>query len=195
MTAVMVLMTVAAMAQMMNPVHFSSQLKELKGGEAEIVFSATIDPGWHVYSTNLGDDGPISATFNPVKMEGVETVGKLQPRGKELKQFDKLFDMELRFFEGSVTFVQKVKFTKPEYDIDCYLESGACNDQSCLPPSTCDLKQQGKSPVVEKEEKKIEEDKKEIEEDKEKIEEDRGHMSDTVQRVAAPTPEGDLWQP
>ena len=197
-TVVAVLMAVVAMvaqAQMMNPVHFKSELKELKGGEGEIIFSATIDSGWHVYSTDLGNNGPISATFNPVKMEGVETVGKLKARGKEIKQFDKLFEMELRFFENSVTFVQKVKFTKPEYDIDCYLEYGACNDQSCLPPSTCDLKQQGKSPVVEKEEKKIEEDKKEIEEDKEKREEDRGHMSDTVQRVAAPTPEGDLWQP
>ena len=137
-------MAIVAQAQMMTPVHFSSQLKELKGGEGEIVFSATIDPGWHVYSTNLGDDGPIQASFNPVKMEGVQTVGKLQPRGKELKQYDKMFDMELRFFEGSVTFVQKIKFTKPDYDIDCYLEYGACNDQSCLPPSTCDLKKQGK---------------------------------------------------
>ena len=138
------LMAVAVQAQMVTPVHFSSQLKELSDGEGEIVFSATIDPGWHVYSTNLGDDGPISATFNPVKMEGVKTVGKLQPRGKEIKQFDKLFDMELRYFEGSVTFVQKVRFVKPDYDIDCYLEYGACNDQSCLPPSTCDLKKQGR---------------------------------------------------
>lgn len=138
------LVAVAVQAQMVTPVHFSSQLKELNDGEGEIVFSATIDPGWHVYSTNLGDDGPISATFNPVKMEGVKTVGKLQPRGKEIKQFDKLFDMELRYFEGSVTFVQKVRFVKPDYDIDCYLEYGACNDQSCLPPSTCDLKKQGR---------------------------------------------------
>jgi len=138
------LMAVAVQAQMVTPVHFSSQLRELNDGEGEIVFSATIDPGWHVYSTNLGDDGPISATFNPVKMEGVKTVGKLQPRGKEIKQFDKLFDMELRYFEGSVTFVQKVRFVKPDYDIDCYLEYGACNDQSCLPPSTCDLKKQGR---------------------------------------------------
>ena len=119
------LFTPLALAQMMNPVHFSSQLKELKGGEGEIVFSATIDPGWHVYSTNLGDDGPISATFNTVKMEGVETVGKLQPRGNEIKQFDKLFGMELRFFEKSVTFVQKIRYTKPDYNIDCYLEYGA----------------------------------------------------------------------
>lgn len=138
------LMAVAVQAQMVTPVHFSSQLKELGDGEGEIVFSATIDPGWHVYSTNLGDDGPISATFNPVKMEGVKTVGKLQPRGKEIKQFDKLFDMELRYFESSVTFVQKVRFVKPDYDIDCYLEYGACNDKSCLPPSTCDLKKQGR---------------------------------------------------
>ena len=157
-TVVAVLMTVVtivAQAQMMNPVHFKSELKELKGGEGEIIFSATIDSGWHVYSTDLGNNGPISATFNPVKMEGVETVGKLKARGKEIKQFDKLFEMELRFFENSVTFVQKVKFTKPEYDIDCYLEYGACNDQSCLPPSTFDFKTSGKSQVVEiKDEKK-----------------------------------------
>ena len=138
------MMAVVTMAQMMNPIHFTSQLKELKGGEGEIVFSATIDPGWHVYSTNLGDDGPISASFNAVKMDGVQTVGSLQPRGKEIKEFDKLFGMELSYFEGSVSFVQKIKFTKPEYDIECYLEYGACNNQSCLPPSTCDLKKKGK---------------------------------------------------
>lgn len=137
-------LTMAAQAQMMNPVHFSSQLKELSGGEGEIVFSATIDPGWHVYSTNLGSDGPVSATFNPVKMDGVETVGRLQTRGREIKQFDKLFDMELRFFEQSVTFVQKVRFTKPDYDIDCYLEYGACNDEACLPPTDVALKTKGK---------------------------------------------------
>ena len=143
----MMLTIMTAKAQMLNPVHFSSQLKELGGAEAEIIFSATIDAGWHVYSTNLGNDGPISATFNAVKMEGVETVGKLQPRGKEKKQYDPMFDMELRFFEGSVAFVQKVRFTKPNYQIDCYLEYGACNDQSCLPPSEVALKLSGKSPV------------------------------------------------
>ena len=133
-------------AQIHTPVHFKSELKTLKGGEGEIVFSATIDPGWHVYSTGLGNNGPTSATFNAVKMEGVETVGKLQARGKELKQYDKLFEMDLRYFEGSVTFVQKVRFIRPDYDIDCYLEYGACNDQSCLPPSEVPLKTKGKAP-------------------------------------------------
>ena len=134
----------------MDPVHFTSQLKQLKEGEAELVFSATIDPGWHVYSTNLGNDGPISASFNTVKMEGAEPVGKLQARGSEIKKYDKLFDMELRYFEKAVTFVQKIRFTKPQYDIDCYVEYGACNDEACLPPSEASLKAKGenKSPKV-----------------------------------------------
>jgi thiol:disulfide interchange protein DsbD len=143
-------MHVNVLAQMVNPVHFKSQLKELKDGEAEILFSATIDAGWHVYSTNLGEDGPISASFNVVKMDGAEPVGKLQARGKEIKQFDKLFDMELRFFENAVTFAQKIRFTKPQYDIDCYVEYGACNDQSCLPPSEAEFKGKGNSPVATK---------------------------------------------
>ena len=161
-----VFVAVAAHAQMMDPVHFSSQLKMLSGDQAEIIFSATIDDGWHVYSTDLGNDGPISATFNKVKMEGAETVGKLRPRGNEVKQFDKMFNMELRFFEKQATFVQKIRFTKPEYDIDCYLEYGTCSDEMCLPPSEVSLKQKGKSPVKAEEDKKIEEDTKKAEEDK-----------------------------
>ena len=134
---------VMSFAQIKDPVHFTSQLKQLKGGEAELLFSATIDPGWHVYSTGLGNDGPISASFHIVKMEGAETVGKLQTRGQEIKQYDKLFDMELRWFEKAVVFVQKIRFTKADYDIDCYLEYGACNDVSCLPPSEVSLKEKG----------------------------------------------------
>ena len=129
------LMVLVAQGQMVNPVHFSSQLKKLKGNEGEIVFSATVDDGWHVYSTDMGNDGPISATFNVVKMEGVETVGKLQPRGNVIKQYDKMFDMVLRFFEKKAQFVQKVRFTKSHYVIDSYLEYGACNDEMCLPPT------------------------------------------------------------
>ena len=132
-----------AQAQMVNPVHFTSQLKTGKGAEAEIVFSATIDAGWHVYSTNLGQDGPIEASFGVVKMEGAEPVGRLTPRGKEIKKYDELFGMELRYFEQQVTFVQKIRFTKPQYTIDCYLEYGACNDQSCLPPTQVELSASG----------------------------------------------------
>lgn len=141
------LMVLAAQGQMVNPVHFSSQLKMLKGNEGEIVFSATIDDGWHVYSTDMGNDGPISATFNVEKMEGVETVGKLQPRGQVTKQYDKMFGMELRFFEKKAQFVQKVRFTQSHYLIDCYLEYGACNDEMCMPPTEVAFKASSNLPL------------------------------------------------
>ena len=147
-TWICLVVVLAVKAQMVDPVHFTAELKTGDGAEAEIVFHATIDPGWHVYSTEIGEDGPIEATFNVVKMEGAETVGKLTPKGNVIKKMDKLFGMELKYFEGEATFVQKIRFTKPEYDIDCYLEYGACSDASCMPPSEVELKQSGKSPVL-----------------------------------------------
>ena len=139
----MVVSVLSASAQMVDPVHFTTQLKELTNNEAEIIFTGKIDAGWHVYSTEMSG-GPIPATFNKVKMEGVETIGKLKPRGNEQKKFDKLFDMEVRFFENTATFVQKVKFTKEKYLIDCYLEYGTCNDEMCMPPSSVEFKKTGK---------------------------------------------------
>ena len=144
---ILLLATVLTMqAQMQDPVHFKSELKTGKNAEAEIVFTATIDQGWHVYSTDLGQDGPIEATFNVVKMDGAEKVGKLTPKGNVIKKYDEMFGMELKYFEHQVTFVQKIRFTKPKYDIDCYLEYGACNDQSCLPPTQVEFKQSGEAP-------------------------------------------------
>ena len=148
---VLLVATVCAMAQMADPVHFTSKLVMLEGDEAQIEFSARIDQGWHVYSTGLGNDGPISATFNATKMDGVKTVGGLTHKGKEISQFDNMFGMKLRYFEGSVTFIQKIKFTKPEYSINCYLEYGACNDETCMPPTSVDFIKSGKAPAVAKE--------------------------------------------
>ena len=192
-TTLLLLFALSVMAQMMDPVHFTSKLNELKGGEAELVFSATIDPGWHVYSTNLGNDGPISASFNAVKMDGVEPIGKLQTRGKEIKQYDKLFEMELRYFERAVTFVQKVRFTKPQYDIDCYIEYGACNDQACLPPSEAPLKVQGKSPVVEDKAEKTPEPEAPVVPATPVIKD--SVASDSVATDSVSTAATDLWQP
>ena len=144
----LLLTVVLANAQMLNPVKVTSTLKTNGSAEAEIVFSCKIQHGWHVYSTGLGADGPISASFNVNKMEGAEPVGKLKARGKEISTFDPLFEMKLRYFEGSATFVQKIKFTKPTYVIDAYLEYGACGEQNCLPPSEASIKKSGTSPAV-----------------------------------------------
>ena len=147
---VLLVASVCAMAQMADPVHFTSKMTMLGGDEAQIEFSAKIDNGWHVYSTGLGNDGPISATFNASKMDGVKTVGGLTHKGKEISQFDNVFGMKLRYFEGSLTFIQKIKFTKPQYSINCYLEYGACNDETCMPPTSVDFIKSGNAPAVAK---------------------------------------------
>ena len=133
-----------AVAQIQDPVQFKSEWKSLSDTEAQIVFTADIDAGWHVYSTDLGNGGPISATFNTDKMEGLELDGKLMPQGKEVENFDKLFEMKVRYFENKATFVQKLKITGETYYIEGYLEYGACNDENCLPPTEVSFKYSGK---------------------------------------------------
>ena len=133
----------ALQAQIKDPVKFKPELTPLSDTEAEVVFTAAIDKGWHVYSTDLGDGGPISATFNVDNKSGVELVGKLKPVGKEVATFDKLFEMKVRYFENTAKFVQKVKFTGGAYAIEGYLEYGACDDESCLPPTQVPFKFSG----------------------------------------------------
>lgn len=136
---------ITVQAQIKDPVKFTTTLKTLSDTEAEIVFTAAIDKGWHVYSTDLGEGGPISATFNTDKMNGAQAVGKLKPVGKEVAAFDKLFEMKVRYFENTATFVQKIKFTAATYQIEGYLEYGACDDESCLPPTQVPFNLSGKT--------------------------------------------------
>ena len=196
----MLMAVLMAQAQIVDPVHFTSSLKTTSGTEAEIVFTAKIDPGWHVYSTDIGEDGPISATFNIVKMDGAETVGKLTPRGNVIKKFDNMFGMELKFFENTATFVQKIKFTKPDYAIECYLEYGACNDEACMPPTQVDFKGSGKSPAVDGAKQKEEE--KAVEESKDETPADTAIVApvaaiDTTAIDSSNTlqDDADLWTP
>lgn len=141
----LLLFAVVVQAQIQEPVKFKSELKTLQAGEAEVVFTGTIDKGWHVYSTDLGDGGPISATFNVESISGAELVGKLKPVGKEVAAFDKLFEMKVRYFENAAQFVQKLKLTGGEYKVEGFLEYGACNDENCLPPTQVPFKFSGKA--------------------------------------------------
>lgn len=189
-------------AQMVDPVHFKSQLKMTGADEAEIIFSAKIDAGWHLYSTELGEDGPISAKLYINKMDGAKTVGKLKPRGKEISQYDNMFGMKLRFFEKTGAFVQKIKFTKADYDIDCYLEYGACNDEMCMPPSQIALVKKGTLPKDAVKEEAKEEPKAKDEPAEEPANgattaADTAKTDTTTTAAAAMVAEGDmsLWQP
>ena len=146
--ALLLLVAMFCNAQMSDPVKFKSHLKTGSTAEAEIVFEGKIEPGWHVYSTNLGEGGPTEASFSVDSKDGVELVGRLMPRGNEISKYDKMFEMKLRFFEKTAQFVQKIKFTKPTYTIKGHLEYGACSDEVCTPPASVNISYHGKSPAV-----------------------------------------------
>ena len=141
----MALFCLPMFAQMQDPVQFKTEWKEISATEAEIVFTGTIDAGWHVYSTELGDGGPTSATFNIDEIKGAELVGKLTPGAGEIDKMDPIFGMQVRYFEKSAKFAQKVKLTGGDYVIKGYLEYGACNDENCLPPTAVDFSYSGKA--------------------------------------------------
>lgn len=141
----MALFCLPMFAQMQDPVQFKTEWKELSATEAEIVFTGTIDAGWHVYSTGLEDGGPTSATFNVDEIKGAELVGKLTPGAGEVENMDPIFSMQVRYFEGNARFTQKVRLTGGDYVVKGYLEYGACNDQNCLPPTAVEFSFSGKA--------------------------------------------------
>ena len=147
----MILGLTSAFAQIQDPVQFKAEWKKISDTEAQIVFTGLIDAGWHVYSTDLPDGGPISATFNTDKMEGLELDGKLMPEGKQIEAYDKVFEMNLRYFEEKAVFVQKLKITAANYAIEGYLQYGSCNDENCMPPTNVEFTFSGKSAASAKE--------------------------------------------
>ena len=183
----------AAHAQIQDPVKFKTELKALSDTEGEIIFTAAIDPGWHVYSTNLGDGGPISATFNVDKKNGLELVGKLKPVGNEISTFDKLFQMKVRYFESTAQFVQKIKFIAGTYTIEGYLEYGACDDESCLPPTQVPFNLSGKTTL--KATEPVAESKVELQKEAE-VEPETVAISADTAAVVKPAVSADiLWKP
>lgn len=129
-----------------NPVKFKASKKQVSDTEVQVMFTMSISKGWHVYSTGLPADGPVSATLHTDKAEGVKPIGGLQHIGREISEMDPIFGIKLRYFENNVTFVQKYKITGKTYNVKGYLEFGACNDEMCMPPTSVEFNYSGEGP-------------------------------------------------
>ena len=124
-------------------VSFTVSYKRVSPTEIDVVFQGKADPGWHIYSTGIGDDGPTPATFNIDKSHGIEPAGKLKPGPGEKRMNDPIFEMPVVFFEGTAVFTQRLRITEKDYELKGYLQYGACNDESCLPPTAVECKVSG----------------------------------------------------
>ena len=126
-------------AQMHEPIKCETSWEVVSDGVAELRIAATIEAGWHLYSTEL-EDGPTAATLVVETIEGARLDGKLGFEGKEIAKYDDMFGMDVRYFEDKVTFVQRFAIESDDYAVQGYFQYGACDDQSCLPPTNVEFK-------------------------------------------------------
>lgn len=126
-------------AQILEPVHWSYAAKKTGPNEAVIFIRATIDDGWHVYSQFVKDGGPVKTTITFSPSADYSLIGgTTEP--KPITRMEKVFNMEVGFFEQSVIFQQKVKLKKgSKVTVNGKLEYMTCNDQKCLPPEDLDF--------------------------------------------------------
>ena len=156
---IILLCLVAAVTAVQAQVSFNVSYKRVNPTTIDIVFSGKAQPGWHIYSTNIGEGGPTPASFKVDKIKGAKLKGALKagPGAKTMQ--DPIFEMQVSFFEGSATFTQRVELLDKDYQLDGYLKYGACNDENCLPPTSVEASLKGSDGPAPTAESKAEEEK------------------------------------
>ena len=126
-------------AEIQKPVTWSFSNKQVSDTEFELVLTASIDNNWHLYSQFIGKDGPVPTSFKFTPSADFVLVGKVSETPKPHKVFEKVFGMEVAFFEKKAVFIQKVKLKVPTITIKGSLTFMACDDSQCLPPEDIDF--------------------------------------------------------
>jgi len=132
------LLSASTYAQIESHVKWAEGVKKVSATEAVILVKATIDEGWHIYSINQKDGGPVktSITFSPSKEFGL-TGKATEPT--PITKFEKAFGMNVSYHENSVIIQQKVKLKAKQATVKGKIEFMTCNDQKCLPPEDIDF--------------------------------------------------------
>ena len=128
------LVSSASFAQVLNPAKWDFKTKQLANNEAELQFTVKLDKGWHIYSQFTEDGGPLPLVFEFDKSADYKRIdGVKEP--KPIVEFDDIFKVTVKHFDGTVIFTQKVKsLSKKDYQVKGVLEYQLCNDGSCIPP-------------------------------------------------------------
>jgi DsbC/DsbD-like thiol-disulfide interchange protein len=135
---VLMLASLTLKAQILTPVRWSYGFKKTGKDEAVIFMKATIDEGWHVYSQTVKEGGPVKTTFTFPASKFYTVIGKtVEPT--PITKFEKVFGMDVAFFEREVIFQQKVKLKTGQATVKGTLEYMTCNDKQCLPPENLEF--------------------------------------------------------
>ncbi len=131
-TAFIFLMTTLAWAQP-QAVTWSTSY-ENTDEHTVITVHAEIEEGWHLYSQNLDEGGPIPTSF-VLEDDSSFTAFGGWTEGEPHVEFDPNFDMDLAYFSDAADFTIKLLPTEKEFTVKGELEFMVCNDEMCLPPT------------------------------------------------------------
>lgn len=120
-------------SQILHPVKWSYAAKKTAPGLAVVFLKATIEKGWHIYSTKQPDGGPVKTSFEFLPSQAYVLDGGIE-EPTPLSKTDKTFTMQVFYFEKTVVFQQKIKLKAPNAVIKGKLNFMVCNEQKCLPP-------------------------------------------------------------
>jgi len=120
-------------AQVVSPVKWSFEQKKISDKEIEVIFNAAIDAGWHLYGTDLPDGGPVSTTFNfTPDSTNYKFSGPLTSFTKPVRQFDKIFNLELSYYAVAAQFSRRITLLNDHaFSVKGSIEYQSCNDETC----------------------------------------------------------------
>ena len=133
-TLLIAYLTAAPFGPATAPVTSTHSMQVVAADTVRLTFDLKISTGWHVYSSNLASGGPTKAEIQFDAIDGAVPTGGLQFKGNEISEYDKVFEMDVRYFEKSVTFFQDLYISADDWSAEGALIYGACDDNSCLPP-------------------------------------------------------------
>ncbi len=132
-------LSVNVQAQFYDPVEWSYKTNDLGKGEVELIFVATVEDNWHIYSQFMDEGGPIATNFMFTETPNYKLIGKVEERGELIAEYDENFQMDVKYYGGSVQFVQKIKvLTNKDFKLIAEAEYMACDDKQCTPPNYAD---------------------------------------------------------
>lgn len=133
----LLLLTNFLFAQIQNPVSWTATSKKIADKTYEIHLTASIQKGWHVYSQNTPEGGPVPTSISFTKNPLLDLNGTTKEIGKLEQRHEPLFGVDVKQFSNSVDFVQVVKLkANVKTSAEVAVEFMVCNDKQCLPPAT-----------------------------------------------------------
>lgn len=120
-------------AQIIQPVTWSISAKKVDKEHYDIICEAQVEMGWHLYSTEEYEDGPLPTVMILDSTDHYVIVDSLTESPKPKKQFDDMFGVEVGYHDGQAKFVQRIKILKEgDFKITGVIEGQACDDSNCV---------------------------------------------------------------